>query len=101
MNYFSENDINLNYINIAFPNLTDKSIIKNFTLKIINYIAFRFNFNINDKHLHIQQFSKNKGRDIISIVSILLPYLDESNYKKLIDLNDYFNFTIRIIEVVI
>lgn len=98
MNYFSENYINLNYINIAFPNLIDTSIIKNFTLKIINYIAFRFNFNLKDKELHIQQFSKNKGRDIISIVCMLLPYLDEFNYKRIIDLNDYFNYSNRKID---
>ena len=91
MNYFNDNDIELNVIDYAFPNALKDEIIllKTYVMKIINYLANKFNFT--EKEIYVQQFKKNNGRDIMSIVLMLLPYIDTMDLKKLVSFNQLFS----------
>lgn len=68
-------------INQIFPNLIeeDKSLINNYTLKIVEYISCRFCFDLNNKRLYYNQFYQNDYRDIKSVIILLLPFIDDKN----------------------
>jgi hypothetical protein len=71
-----------NVIHQMFPNLIKehKTLIKNYTLEIIEYISCRFCFDVsNNKKLYYDQFYQNDFRDIKSVINLLLPYIDDKN----------------------
>jgi hypothetical protein len=71
-----------NVIHHIFPNLIKehKTLIKNYTLEIIEYISCRFCFDLsNNKKLYYDQFYQNDFRDIKSVINLLLPYIDDKN----------------------
>jgi hypothetical protein len=71
-----------NVIHQMFPNLIKehKTLIKNYTLEIIEYISCRFCFDLsNNKKLYYDQFYQNDFRDIKSVINLLLPYIDDKN----------------------
>ena len=89
MPFFVQSDIDLDVINIAFPNLVinDLYLLKKYVFSVIEYLANRFNFNPLQKPNYIYQFKKDKGRDIISIVLMLIPFIkDESYFKSIVTL---------------
>jgi hypothetical protein len=86
MNFINKSfNINDNYVqNVIdkfFPNLNQghKNLIKKYTLKIIEYIACRFCFDLEQKELYHEQFYQNDYRDIKSVINLLLPYIDDKN----------------------
>jgi len=95
MTFFNEHDIDFTVINTAFPNLlsSEIAIIKQYVYNIINHLAFRFNFNPVDKDIYSNQFRKNKGRDIIAIVLMLIPYITEP-FNKVVSLEQLWKNTI-------
>lgn len=57
----------------------DKEILFSYVIKVIDHIALWFNFDHNNKEKYIIQFTQNNNRDIIAIIKLLLPYIDEKN----------------------
>ena len=65
-----------NVIHQMFPNLIKehKTLIKNYTLEIIEYISCRFCFDVsNNKKLYYDQFYQNDFRDIKSVINLSKP----------------------------
>ena len=73
-----------------FPKLNeiDLIFINHIILYIINFISIKFNFDKNNNN-YINQWKQNNNRDIIGVLSLILPYIDNDDKKlnNLIDLN--------------
>ena len=72
-------------------NSNDKNILISIVVDIINKIAFHFNFDYNDKPKYMKQFTQNNNRDIIAIIKLILPYIDEKNNLELYHTLGSFN----------
>lgn len=81
-----KNDINNNVIRIIFPNLNvqHKEILLTYLVNLINVIAQTFNFNMRtNKESYEYQLKQNNYRDIIALMLLLIPYInDDLNQKK-------------------
>lgn len=68
----------LKYLKYLMPvlNLYDMNILHNLTLVLIEEISIRYNFN---KDIGYNQWTKNNGRDIVSLCLTLIPYIGGSN----------------------
>ena len=93
MSFFSDIEYNnlLSFIDVYFPNLkiNHKLLLKQKITEIIESIAHYFYFSNENKNIYYTQFLENKGRDIITIVLILLPYIKNIDALPLIyDLQD-------------
>jgi len=67
-------------------------ILQKFVIILIDVIACKYNFNKKTIDDFFGQLSQNKNRDIISIIYLILPYIDDKNeyefYKKIVKLED-------------
>jgi len=70
----------------------DLEVLQGFVIILIDTIACKFNIKPNTIELFFGQLSQNNDRDIISIMYLLLPYIDDKNnyelYKKITKLED-------------
>jgi hypothetical protein len=86
------------YINEALKNIlpnlisNELSLIINYTFNICNIIRYKFGITNIDKY--IEKLIENDYRDIIAIIFMLLPYIDDKNnfelFKKINKLNDIY-----------
>jgi hypothetical protein len=71
---------------------SDLDILQEFVIILIDIIACKFNIKPNTIELFFGQLSQNNNRDIISIMYLLLLYIDDKNnfelYKKITKLED-------------
>jgi hypothetical protein len=67
-------------------------ILQKFVIMLIDIIACKYNFKKNTIDSFFGQISQNNNRDIISIMYLILPYIDDKNdfelYKKINKLED-------------
>ena len=78
-------------MNKIFPilNIVDKKVLRDYVVDIIYVIGIKFNF-IQDEKLFEKQFSQNNNRDIIAIINMLLPYVNnKDNYKLYRELDSF------------
>ena len=61
-----------------FPNLNNEqlNIILNLLYNVINFIAYRFNFD-SDINKYIYQLKQNNNRDLLAIFNLLFPFIDD------------------------
>jgi hypothetical protein len=83
MNNFVSSDFE-NYINnlirkniLTNLNETEYNIIFNLLINLINNIAIRFNFDLNNPDIYVYQLKQNNNRDIYAIFNLLFPYIDD------------------------
>ena len=84
--------IKINVLDLVFPilNYSDKIFLSDLVIKTIKYIVVKYDLKDNSI---IHQFKQNNNRDILAIVYILLPYIDDVEGKKkkrLSSLNELF-----------
>lgn len=99
-NYFFINDnfkkeIKDNVIQEIFKNLNPShvNVLTEYVVDIIDIIAIKFNFIMEQKDEYVKQFRQNNYRDVIGILFTLLPYIDdptENEKKKIKSLNDIY-----------
>ena len=87
MNFFgsSFNDKPNKVVNSIFPNLNShhQNILSTYLIQIINFIAIKFNFDPNKKEDYVYQFTQNNNKDMVGLLLMLLPYInDDTNTKK-------------------
>ncbi|ATZ80672.1 DEXDc helicase [Bodo saltans virus] len=90
-------DIKLNeVIYEMFPNLniSDKNILENYIIRLINVIAIYFNYDIStkqQKEMYTNQFMQNNYRDVRIMINHFLPYINtNSDIAKLTSFNDIY-----------
>ena len=90
-------EIDENVLGKMFPvlNTKDRNFLLERLYKIIDTIAMKFNFNIDNednKYIYEYQFRQNNYRDLKGIVLLLLPFIDEiySSMTKIRSLNDIY-----------
>ena len=75
-------------------NSYDKDILIKYVLGLIDLIAYQFNFNMEKKELYYSQFKQNNNRDIIGVINLILPFIDDSDgyalQKELESFNDLY-----------
>jgi hypothetical protein len=107
MSFFVDIEYNnlLLFIDKYFPNLIieQKILLKIKVKELIEFIASNFYFDINKKNMYYKQFQENKGRDIITLILIILPYIKNTDFLPYIYnlqelLSDDLKFTNRQIE---
>lgn len=89
MKYYFVNDsfiqnIEEKVFNTTFPslNITEKKILLEYTVKIIDLIAVKFNFNKDKFDSYEKQFYQNDYRDVLAIINMLLPFIDDDTGEK-------------------
>jgi hypothetical protein len=88
-----ETDI-LKYLKLLLPvlNSYDMNILFKLTLVLIEEISIRYNFKKDGYNIgSFNQWTKNNGRDIVSLALTLIPYIgnaDDSNYNNIQNLRD-------------
>jgi len=89
MQYYIENVVSKIFINLIQDDL---KLISRFTILLIDIIGCKYNFKKENIDYFFGQISQNSDRDIISIMYLLLPYIDDKNsfelYKKITKLED-------------
>lgn len=77
-------EINNNVVRTVFPNLNNhhRDILFKYLINVIDIVAIKFNFDIQMKDLYEQQFRQNNYRDVIGLLLMLLPYIDDSTGDK-------------------
>jgi hypothetical protein len=75
------------YLKNMFPQLNqyDMNILKQLTLYLIEYISVRYGF---EKEFAYKQWTKNNGRDCISLSLTLIPYIKNDAYDNITNLTD-------------
>ena len=75
------------YLQNMFPQLNqyDMNIIKQLTLYLIEYISIRYGF---EKEFAYKHWTKNNGRDCISLSLTLIPYINNNAYDTITNLTD-------------
>ena len=79
-------------INTIFIKLIPEQLVvlQQFVIILIDIIACKYNFNKKTIDGFFGQLSQNNNRDIISIMYLILPYIDDKNqfelYKKIVKL---------------
>nr|QBK88493.1 MAG: DEAD/DEAH box helicase [Mimivirus LCMiAC01] len=79
-----ENDIKKNVIELIFPklNASHQQLLHTYLIDIVDIIAIKFNFDISKRLIYEQQFKQNNYRDLVGLLYILLPYIDDDDNKK-------------------
>jgi hypothetical protein len=79
----SEN-IKINVIKSQFPKLNnhEQNMLNTYLIKIINYIAIKFNFDKNNNDAYYHQFTQNNYQDSKGILLMLLPFINETIQNK-------------------
>ncbi len=97
--YFIENgfkyEIKTNAVDKIFPvlNTYHKSLLFEYLINIIDVIAIKFNFDLNNRYTYEHQFRQNNYRDAIGLLFMLLPYIDDTfgtKSKSLSSLNELY-----------
>lgn len=88
-------DIYQNVITKIFPLLqtAHKQILLEYLVSVLNIIAYSFNFDFNKSEIYEYQFKQNDYQDVIALLLLLLPFINDSdNTKKktITSLNDIF-----------
>lgn len=97
---FVDNDFR-NYIKLfvldkVFPilNSDEKGMLLDYLVQLIDYISVKYNFlEYGDESDFIYQFKQNGGRDILALLNLLLPFIDDidgSKSKRLKNLNELY-----------
>lgn len=75
----------------VFPNLnlSDKKFILEYVDQLIDLLILHFN--IPNKNKFLIQLKNNNNRDMIAIINLLLPYINENNYDKLESLDELYS----------
>lgn len=75
------------FLQNMFPQLNqyDMNIIKQLTLYLIEYISIRYGF---EKEFAYKHWTKNNGRDCISLSLTLIPYINNEAYSMITNLSD-------------
>ena len=60
-------------------NLKDLNNLIEYVCTIINVIGIKFGFRKKNRDLLIKQFKQNNNRDILAVVNIILPYINDKN----------------------
>ena len=95
-----ENEIKINVINSIFPilNNSHQGILLKYTVNLVNIIGILFHFDMTRRELYEVQLRQNNYRDLVALVLLLLPYInDDSGDKKkqLTDLNDIYKKKVK------
>lgn len=90
-----KNDIYINVIGKTFPLLqsSHKILLLDYLITMLNIIAHSFNFDFNRKEIYEHQLKQNNYQDIMALLLLLLPFInDDTNKKKqtITSLNDIF-----------
>lgn len=88
-------EIDKNAVNATFPNLNieHKTALLNYLINIIDTIAIKFNFDLNNRQIYEHQFRQNNYRDTIGLLYMLLPFIDDitgNKLQKLSSLNELY-----------
>ena len=87
-----------NVINKIFSNLNTSELdtICRRCYSLIDYIHTKFLIKSSDNEKFFEQLKRNKNREIIAIMNLLLPYIDDSNeYEKYKKINTLSDITIK------
>ena len=80
-------------IDYIFPklNIAHKQLLHKYLVDVVDIIAIKFNFSIKNRSIYEKQFTQNNNRDLIGLLYILLPYInDEADKSRLLTLNDIY-----------
>jgi hypothetical protein len=83
-----------NIVSSIFPNMniSEKDMLCDYTIRIVNIIAICFSFEIEKKrNIYLYQFRQNNYQDIKWIIQHLLPYINtENNINDITSFNDIY-----------
>lgn len=90
-----EKDIMINVVQQVFSslNIIHQNILLKYLVNMMNVIALSFNFNLRNRNAYEYQFKQNNYRDTISLLLMLLPYINDDNgeiKKKIRKLDEIF-----------
>lgn len=97
--YFIENgfkyEIKTNTVDKIFPvlNAYHKNLLFEYLINIIDIIAIKFNFDLNNRYMYEYQFRQNNYKDAVGLLFMLLPYIDDTfgtKSKTLTSLNELY-----------
>ena len=97
--YFIENgfkyEIKTNTVDKIFPvlNAYHKNLLFEYLINIIDVIAIKFNFDLNNRYAYEYQFRQNNYKDAVGLLFMLLPYIDDTfgtKSKTLTSLNELY-----------
>ena len=100
----SEMEIDNNCLNV-FPKLkaSDRLYLIDRLSNMINIIAYRLNFNFNERDIYENQFRQNNYRDVTALMFILLPFIDDNetndNKKMLSSLDEIYTKKTKIVDI--
>ena len=88
-------EIEKNALNITFPNLNieHKTLLLEYLSNIIDTIAIKFNFDLDNRQIYEHQFRQNNYRDTVGLLLMLLPFIDDitgEKSKKLTSLSELY-----------
>ena len=98
------NEIDNNCLNV-FPKLkaSDRLYLIDRLSNMINIIAYRLNFNFNERDIYENQFRQNNYRDVTALMFILLPFIDDNetndNKKMLSSLDEIYTKKTKIVDI--
>ena len=79
-------NIIINVVIGTFPSLnsSERNILIDYLVSLINFMSIAFNFDETKKTLYENQFTQNDHRDLIALLLILLPFItnDDDGHKK-------------------
>jgi len=83
-----KSEIEINVINKVFPNLNiiHQTLLFEMLLNIIDIISIKFGFNLSNRIIYEKQFRQNNYKDVIGLLYLLLPFIDDTNNEKKINL---------------
>lgn len=86
-----------NIIVQTFPSLNsaEQHILHNYLLQIVDIIAIKFNFDINNKSIYEAQLKYNNGRDLVGLLLLLLPHIDDETGKNKKELKSFDSLYIK------
>lgn len=95
VNDIFEKELYDNVIVKTYPNLGDehKKILHNYLVKIIDWIAIKFNFDLGKRNIYEHQFRQNDYKDSVGLLFMMLPYINDDDgekKKRVNDLNDLY-----------
>jgi len=79
METFFEYNSLFKYIDLYLPFSRDNYLLKEAFRKVLEKIAVSFNFDPSKREAYQRQFYANRGRDVITIVQMLLPFIKDVN----------------------
>jgi len=88
-------DIKKNVVDKLFPNLNidHNNVLHKYLVSIVDIIAIKFNFKLENRIKYEKQFKQNEYRDLNGLLYMLLPYIDDPEdikKKNIKSLNDLY-----------